>query len=106
MMVEFVLTMKLLLFSFLMIGALAIGGAMGCSDREMHLDKLRTAFQSASPETKAQLEMAVADINATNFPDAFTALQRVAFATKMTQDQRKILEDTIRKVRIKISPGK
>jgi hypothetical protein len=105
-MAKFVLMMKRLLFCFLIIGALAVGGAISCSDRTMHLDKLQSAFQSVAPDTKAQLDKAVADINSTNFTDALTVLQKVAFGTKMTEDQRKILEDTIRKVRERIPPAK
>jgi hypothetical protein len=98
--------MKRLLSSLAVMGALALGGTVGCSDRDMHLDKLQSAFQSAPAETKAELDKAIADINSTNYPPALATLQKVAFATKMTEEQRKIIEDTIHKVRIRISPVK
>ncbi len=98
--------MKRLFFRSLLAGALALGGLVGCSDRQMHLDKLQSAFESAPPNSKAEVAMAVADINATNYPAALSVLQKVAFATKMTGEQRKIMEDTLRKVRDKLPPPK
>jgi hypothetical protein len=91
--------------SFLLCCALALA-AVACADHAMHLDKLQAAFASAQPETKAQLDTAIADINKTNFTDALPILQKIAFATKMNHEQRDILEDTIRKVRQKMLPAK
>lgn len=78
-----------------------MAGTAGCSDRTLHLDQLQSAFQSAPPEAKTQLDAAIADINATNFAAALPLLQKVAFGTKMTKEQRDALEDTIRKLRQK-----
>ena len=87
--------------SFVLAACLVFAAELGCSDQTIHVDKLQSAFQSTPPETRAQLDIAVADINANNFAAALPVLQKVAFSTRMSKEQREILEDTVRKVRTK-----
>lgn len=102
---EFIRRIRKWLAPLLIGGALALG-VVACSDRAMHLDKLQSAFATAAPETKAQLDLAIADINKSEFKEAAAILQKIAFATKMNAEQRDILEDTVRKVRQKVPPTK
>jgi len=69
----------------------------GCSDKEIHIDKVREAFQALPPEQKTKLETGLTALAASNYAAALPPLQSFAFGTKMTPDQRKILSDTIAK---------
>jgi len=91
--------MKKLLLQFLLLAGLLAWGATGCSNREIDTAKLQTAFQSAAPEVRSYLDQGVAAIHAGKFSEALPALQHVAYAAKMNQEQRLILEDAIKKVK-------
>jgi len=91
--------MKKLLLQFLLLAGLLAWGATGCSNREIDTAKLQTAFQSAAPEVRSYLDQGVAAIHAGKFSEALPALQHVAYAAKMSQEQRLILEDAIKKVK-------
>jgi hypothetical protein len=73
----------------------------GCSDSEIHIDKVRAAFESVPPEQKKRLETGLAALEASNYTGALPPLQAFAFGTKMNDEQRKILTDTIAKVSAK-----
>ena len=90
-----------LLIQLLLLAGLMGWGLTGCSNQEIDTAKLQSAFQSVTPEARAQLDQAVAAINAGKFSEALPALQHVAYAAKMNKDQRLILEDAIRKVKAK-----
>jgi hypothetical protein len=51
------------------------------------------------------LEVALSDIDAGKFKDAYLPLRKVANSAKLDGNQRKILADTITKVRAKIAHG-
>ena len=93
--------MKRPLLQRLLLAGLLAWGAAGCSNREIDIPKLQTAFQSAAPDVRASLDKGVAAINAGKFSEALPALQHVAFAAKMSKEQRLILTDTIKKVEAK-----
>lgn len=93
--------MKKLLFQLLLLAGLMAWGAAGCSNQAIDTVKLQSAFQTADPETRAYLDKGVAAISAGKFSDALPALQHVAFAAKMSAEQRLILTDAIKKVKAK-----
>jgi len=93
--------MKKLLFQLMLLAGLIAWGAAGCSNQVIDTAKLQSAFQSAPPDVRAYLDTGVAAISAGKFSEALPALQRVAFAAQMTQEQRLILTDTIKKVKAK-----
>jgi hypothetical protein len=94
---------KLLLLplQLLLLAGLMAWGATGCSNREIDTPKLQTAFQSAEPDVRARLDQGIAAIRAGQFSEALPALQHVAYAAKMTKEQRLILQDAIKKVKAK-----
>jgi len=77
-------------------------GVVGCSNEKIDTAKLRGAFPEPRPEVQTNLDKGIAAIDAGNFAEALPALQRVAFAAKMNQGQRTILEDAIKKVKAKV----
>ena len=93
--------MKKSLLQLLLLAGLMAWGATGCSNREIDTTKLQTAFQSAEPDVRARLDQGIADIRAGKFSEALPELQHVAYAAKMTKEQRLILEDAIKKVKAK-----
>jgi hypothetical protein len=93
--------MKKLLLRLLLVAGLMAWGGTGCSNREIDIAKLQSAFPSATPEVRAQLDQGIAAINAGRFAEALPALQHVAYEAKMSKEQRLILEDAIRKVKAK-----
>lgn len=86
--------------------ALALCLAAGCSDHEIHLDKVRAALQGLPDPQKTQLEEGLTDIAASNYVAALKPLQLVAYGAKLDNDQRKILEDTLSKVKEKANQAK
>jgi hypothetical protein len=77
-------------------------GPGGCSNREVDTGKLQSAFQSAEPAIRAEVDSSVKDIKAGDYSGALGVMQHVAFAGKLTADQRLILQDSIKKVRARI----
>ena len=76
-------------------GALLAGG---CSDKEIHIDKVRTAFQGMAPDQRVKLDAGLKELESSNYTAALPKLQSFAFGTKMNEEQRKVLADTIAKV--------
>jgi len=74
-------------------------GTAGCSNRDVDVAKLQSSFQSADASTRAELDKGIAAISAGKFADALPPLRYVAYSTKLTKDQRVILEDSIKKVK-------
>ncbi len=93
--------MKKLLLQLLLLAGLMAWGATGCSNREIDIPKLQSAFQSAEPDVRARLDQGIAAIQAGKFSEALPALQHVAYAAKMSKAQRLLLEEAIRKVKAK-----
>jgi len=78
----------------------------GCSDSEIHIDKVRAAFQGLPPEQEARVEESLKDISETNYAAALKPLRAVAMSAKLNADQRKVLEDTVLKVKLKADKQK
>ena len=93
--------MKKLLLQLMLLAGLMAWGATGCSNQEIDTAKLQSAFPSATPDVQAWLDQGVAAIHAGKFSEALPALQHVAYAAKMSREQRLILEDAIKKVKAK-----
>ena len=93
--------MKKLLLQFVLLAALMAWGATGCSNQEIDIAKLQSTFQGVTPEARPYLDQGVAAIKAGKFAEALPALQHVAYAAKMNQAQRLVLEDAIKKVKAK-----
>lgn len=94
--------MKKLLLPLLLLAALMAWGATGCANKEIDTAKLQSSFQDATPEVRPYLDKGVAAIKAGKYAEALPALQHVAFAAKMSQEQRAVLEDAIKKVKARI----
>jgi hypothetical protein len=92
--------MKKLLCAFLLFAVIVV--PTGCSNGNVDTAKLQSAFPAALPAVQTNLDQGIAAINSGNFAAALPALQRVAFAAKMTSDQRVVIEDAIKKVKAKI----
>lgn len=78
----------------------------GCSDQEIHIDKVRAAFQSLPPEQQARLEESLTDISAAKYAAALKPLRAIAMSAKLDAGQRKVLEDTVLKVKSKADKQK
>ena len=83
----------------MLLAGLLAWGAAGCSNHEIDTAKLQSAFQTTTPDAQAWLDQGIAAINAGKFSEALPALQHVAYAAKMSKEQRLILEDAIKKVK-------
>jgi hypothetical protein len=79
---------------------------LACSNKNIETAKLREAFASAGDGPKQQLDQALADIEASNYVAAIEPLRKVAYTVKMNVTQRKLLEDTMTKVKAKASQQK
>jgi hypothetical protein len=93
---------KLLLFPWPVLVGLMVWGATGCSNREVDTAKLQAAFQSSDPGIRAELDKGIAALTVSNYSAALGPLNKVAYAAKLTKDQRLILEDSIKKVKAKM----
>lgn len=93
---------KLLLCLLPVVVGLMMWGATGCSNREIDTVKLQGAFQSADQGIRTELDEGIADITASNYSGALVPLKHVSYAAKLTQQQRDILEDSIKKLQAKV----
>jgi hypothetical protein len=78
----------------------------GCSNRNIDTTKVRAAFPSVDGDAKVQLETGLSAIDAGNFVAAVKPLEKASYEIKMDKDQRKILEDTLKKARAKAQSQK
>ena len=97
--------MKKRLFTLVAVASVALLTLVGCSNPNVDTAKVRDALQSIAPEQKAQLELALTAIDAGKYKEAVLPLRRVAFGAKLDKSQRKILENTMAKVKAKIAKG-
>jgi hypothetical protein len=93
---------KKLPLPLLLAAGLMVWGAAGCTNREVDTAKLQSAFQTADQGIRTEVDQGIADIKAGNYSAASDVLQHVAFAGKLTKEQRLILQDSMKKVRAKI----
>jgi hypothetical protein len=83
---------------------LALLAFIGCGpSTSVKTDRLRTAYQSAPPETKALVDKAVSDLSAKRFPEGMRALRDAARAAKPTEEQAAALTDVITQVQVVVS---
>jgi len=75
--------------------------AIGCSNSNIDTAKIRAAFPSVGGDAKVQLEQGLAAIDASNYVAAVKPLEKAAYEIKMDKNQRIILEDALKKVRVK-----
>jgi hypothetical protein len=81
---------------------LMVWGAAGCSSREVDTVKLKQAFQSADPAVRAELDKGLAALAATNYAAALPVFKHIAYASKLTKEQDKILVDSIKKLQARV----
>jgi hypothetical protein len=79
---------------------------LACSNKSIDTAKVRAAFASVAGAPKQQLDEALGDIEASNYVAAVEPLRRVAYSVKMNATQRKLLEDTMAKVKAKAAAQK
>jgi cytochrome c-type biogenesis protein CcmH/NrfG len=97
--------LKKWLFTFVAVVSLAFLAPPGCSNPNVDTAKVRAALQSIPGDQKTQLETALSAIDAGKYKEALPPLRTVAFGAKLDAKQRKIIEQTIAKVRAKIAQG-
>ena len=97
--------MKKRLFTLVAVASLACLALAGCSNPNVDTAKVRASLQSIEPGPKAQLEAALSAIDAGKYTDALLPLRKVSFDAKLDKKQRKVVENTIAKVKAKISKG-
>ena len=93
--------MKKRLFTFVAVASFAFVALVGCSDQNVDTAKLRAALQSLDGAQKAQLELALSDIDSGKYKEAVLPLRKIGFGAKLTKEQAKILQDTMTKVQAK-----
>ncbi len=96
---------KRLIFLPVLAGLLCLA-ASGCSNKNIDTAKVREAFQSVSGDAKEQLEEALKDIEASNYVAAVKPLRTVAYTVRMDANQRKVLEEMMKKLRAKVAAQK
>jgi hypothetical protein len=97
--------MKKRLFTLFAITGLAGLVLVGCSNSKIDTAKVRLGLQSIDDSQKAQLETALTAIDAGKYKEAYPPLREIAYGAKLNQNQRKIVQDTMEKVRAKIATG-
>jgi hypothetical protein len=80
--------------------------AVGCSNSNIDTAKIRAAFPSVGGDAKLQLEQALAAIDSSNYVAAVKPLEKASYEIKMDKNQRIILEDALKKVRVKAAQQK
>ncbi|HUD45374.1 MAG TPA: hypothetical protein VMR33_01020 [Candidatus Baltobacteraceae bacterium] len=98
--------MKMRIIPFVVLTGLVCVVAVGCSNSNIDTAKVRAAFPSIDGDAKAQLEQALAAIDASNYVAAVKPLEKAAYEIKMDKTQRNILEDTLKKARAKAAQPK
>ena len=88
------------------LAALLCLAAFGCSNKEIDVAKVRDAFQSVTGAPRQPLDEALRDIETSNYLAALKPLRTVAYSVKMNAAQRKILEDTVTKVKARAAAQK
>jgi len=97
--------MKKRLFTLVAVASLAFLALVACSNPNVDTAKVRAAFDSIDAGQKVQLDQALSAIDAGKYNEALQPLRTVAFGAKLDPKQRKIIEETIAKVRAKIAKG-
>jgi hypothetical protein len=97
--------MKKRLLTLVAVASLAFLALVGCSNPNVDTAKVRAGLQGLGADQKVQLETALSAIDAGKYKEALLPLRKVAFGAKLDKNQRKIIEETIAKVRAKIARG-
>ena len=92
-------------FALVALASLAVLAGAGCAPPKVDTASVRAGLQGLGPGPKAQLEVALTAIDAGHYKDAVMPLRRVAFGSKLDGNQRKIIEDTMTKIRAHIAKG-
>jgi hypothetical protein len=93
--------MKKQLTAFVAMAAFVGLVGAGCSNHNIDTAKVRAAFPSIDGDAKEQLETGLSAVDAGNYVAAVKPLEKASYEMKMDKDQRKILQDTLKKVRAK-----
>jgi hypothetical protein len=99
------IAMKKRLFTLVAVASFAFLTLVGCSNPNIDTAKVRAGLQSIEADQKVQLEQALTAIDAGKYKEALLPLRKVADGAKLDKTQRKIIVDTIAKVRDKIARG-
>ena len=98
--------MKKRLILIFTMSALAWLAAAGCSNDNIDTAKVRAAFPSMSGEAKDDLDVALKEIDQSNYVAAIRPLKVVALKMKMDKIQSALLEDTLAKAEAKAAKQK
>ncbi len=93
----------LLIFSLAAIAGFALFGLAGCSKGGGSIDtsKVESAFQSVPPVDKTEVQNAISELKAKNYPGALASLQKVAAGVNLTPEQKDAVKDLISQVQTK-----
>lgn len=76
--------------------------ATGCKKSGVDTAPIEKSFSSAEPATKGTADKVVSEIKAGNYSGALSELSRLASDTKLTEDQKKAVADTLEQVKNQI----
>jgi hypothetical protein len=93
---------KLLLAPLPVLVGLMLWGGTGCSNHEVDTVKLKSAFQSADPDVRTEVDKGIADITAGNYSEALTLFKHVGHTPKLTKEQNLIVLDSVKKLQTKV----
>jgi hypothetical protein len=94
---------KMLEVSLAAILGITLCGISGCSKSGGGVDtaKLQSAFQSAPPVDKAEVDNAISAVKSGNYAGALASAQKVATKTNLTPEQKSAVQDFISQVQSK-----
>ncbi len=79
---------------------------MGCGSKsKVDTSKLESAFSSAEPTLKSEVDKAIQAIKAENLAGAVTELQKIHARAKLTDAQKQAIKETIEAVQKLIAEG-
>jgi len=95
--------MKTLILAMAATLGIALCGLVGCSKGGGSIDtsKVQSAFQSAPPMDKAEVQNAISELKAGNYPGALASLQKVATTANLTPEQKEAVQDLMGQVKNK-----
>jgi hypothetical protein len=94
---------KLARLSLVIMIACAFFGVAGCSKSGGNIDtsKVQTAFQSAPPVDKAEVQNGISALKASDYAGALSSFKRVLTSANITPEQKSAVQDLIGQVQAK-----
>lgn len=84
---------------------LLAAGAAGCSNNNIDTAKVRAAFAGEPQGARALVDSSMHEVEISNYSAALGPLRELGFKYKLSGGERKILADTVHKIRVKAGMG-